>query len=61
LYKAKRFILWQIDAAFDERFGEGYQVIKGTGACEISLVGRELITSNHGLVWAVGSPKNVGI
>ncbi|PUU76952.1 hypothetical protein B9Z19DRAFT_205123 [Tuber borchii] len=40
LYKAKRFILWQIDIAFDERFGEDYQVIK---------------------VWAVGSPKNVGI
>jgi len=61
LYKAKRFILWQIDTSFDERFGGVYQVIKGTDACEISLVGRELTTSNHGLVWAVGSPKNVGI
>ncbi|CUS08892.1 unnamed protein product [Tuber aestivum] len=27
-YKTGHFILWQIDAAFDERFGEDYQVIK---------------------------------
>ena len=55
------FILWQIDTAFDERFGEGYQVIKGLNACEIGLMDRELTTSNHGLVWAVGNPKNVSI
>ncbi|RPB01653.1 hypothetical protein L873DRAFT_644412 [Choiromyces venosus 120613-1] len=27
-YATGRFILWQIDAAFDERFGNDYQVIK---------------------------------
>ncbi|PWW77612.1 hypothetical protein C7212DRAFT_362773, partial [Tuber magnatum] len=27
-YKVGHFILWQIDIAFDERFGEDYQVIK---------------------------------
>ncbi|PUU83598.1 hypothetical protein B9Z19DRAFT_821343 [Tuber borchii] len=27
-YKAQHFILWQIDTAFDERFGKDYQVIK---------------------------------
>ena len=60
-YKTQHFILWQIDTAFDERFGEGYQVIKGLSACEISLVGRELMMSNFGLVWAIGNPKNVSI
>jgi len=50
LYKAKRFILWQVDIAFNERFGESYQVIKGTGARDIRFVGRELTTSNHSLV-----------
>jgi len=30
-YKTAHFILWQIDTAFDERFGEDYQVIKGLG------------------------------
>jgi len=28
-YKTEHFILWQIDTAFDERFGVDYQVIKG--------------------------------
>ncbi|PWW79107.1 hypothetical protein C7212DRAFT_340031 [Tuber magnatum] len=35
-YKTGRFILWQIDTAFDERFEEDFQVIKGLSACEIS-------------------------
>jgi len=47
--------------AFDERFGEGYQVIKGSDVCETGLVGRELTMGNRGLVWAVGNLKNVGI
>ncbi|RPB01636.1 P-loop containing nucleoside triphosphate hydrolase protein [Choiromyces venosus 120613-1] len=33
-YATGHFILWQIDTAFDERFGNDYQVIKGLDASE---------------------------
>ncbi|CUS07546.1 unnamed protein product [Tuber aestivum] len=39
-YKTGSFILWQIDTAFDERFGEDYQVIKVWAIGKPKNVGR---------------------
>ncbi|RPB01670.1 hypothetical protein L873DRAFT_645706 [Choiromyces venosus 120613-1] len=37
-YTNRHFILWQIDTAFNERFGNDYQVIKGLDASEAGVI-----------------------
>ena len=55
-YEAERFILWQIDSAFNKRLGECYQVRKGADYREIRFVGGELATVTtvwHGILEAL--------